>query len=244
MRGRLRHLRTSGILGRLALALGVAFQTVGCRSSALEHWSVGQLELRSGQTDRAISSLEKSKALDPDFAPSYLALAAAKAKTGDLPAVAENLQEYLRRNPEHAAAELYLAECQSNLGDDASARRSFEAFLISTDRQRDKHAGRRIHAHERLAELADRRGDAFEEDLHAGAALLEDAARRELPPVDEAASRRKAEQLVAALQLLKRAKALKPADPEVKRQLSAVLAMMGEDPQPTIEKALVDQTSP
>lgn len=203
---------------------------------------VGRLELDAGNIDSAVDELERCLAKDPEFTPAYLGLAAAHTRREDLPAVAENLKQYLARQPDHRFAHLYLAECCYRLGEYDQARAHYRRYLAgpeSETRSPEQAAQRRMRCHLRLAALAEEEGDAFASQYHAGLFHWERAtAGRGIPlaAADREATRsdglgiEKREDLVAALDCLRAAKGLRPDDPETRAALAAVLAALGQEP--------------
>ena len=210
------------------------------------------MELEAGNTAVAIRRLEKSKRRDPDFAPAYLALAAALAREGRFDAVADHLRQYLDRNPDHYVARLYLAECLLTLERRDDARSEFLAFVrraeAATESGRppalaDSHErGRLAHAYARLTEIAEHRDDVFEMNLFAGKMLYLEALPVTVRPTDAARSSTAMDRstpiasdsssettrLVDALERLQSAKRERPADPTVRVALARVLQALGE----------------
>lgn len=181
---------------------------------------VGQLELRAGNTSAAITRLERSKSRDPDFAPVYLALAAAFSRQGQYDQVAENLQRYLELNPDHHVAHLYLGECLLSLGKDNEARDQFLLYTasIETDIDREK-LDRLVHAYRRLVEIADGSRDAFGVELYSGIALYFQARQAVAAAATGQPSQRR-EILEQAAATLQAAKTRRPNDPNAGRYLT------------------------
>lgn len=200
----------------------------GCRASPLEHWVVGQTELRSGEPERAIESLQRTCRLDPEFAPAYLALAAAYSRQGEFEAVAINLRQYLLLNPEHVVARVYLAECLLTLGDHEGGRREYEAFLREAAVDEPENLPRALHCAQKLESMAAERGDRFAEELWGGAA---DYLRGRILPEDATGSEEKrVERLLAAMARFRRARTIQPGHPELQRWTDRARACLGERP--------------
>lgn len=190
---------------------------------------VGQIELETGDLGRAIASLEKSRRADPQFAPPYLALAAAYSKLGQFDRVAENLTAYLHRNPGHYVTHLYLAECYLHLADDDLARLHYLAFATQAEQDPDNHRERLLHAYQRLATLAERLGDPFETELFGAIVLVHECQRlNRVAPVNAAATAfsmdalARNEMLALAAQRLESARSARPGDLRVRTYLSIV----------------------
>jgi tetratricopeptide (TPR) repeat protein len=150
------------------IALLASLLAGGCRSTAPQYWKAGQTELEAGNFETAVNRLERSRGCDPEFAPTYLALAAAYSRTGDFDAVATALEQYLSLHPDHHVAHLYLAECLQSLGDLEGARNHYLHFAHRTSPWTHADLRRLAHTFERLSALAALRDDPFEESMYAG----------------------------------------------------------------------------
>lgn len=167
--------KEGGGLRSLTRLLAICFLAAGgCRTTSLEHWVVGKSELQVGNYDAAIEELQRCTDKDPSFSPAYLALAAAYSRQGDFVAVSANLRQFLRQQPDHDVAHLYLAECSLALGDEPTARDEYLHFIHKAKPAAERHGERLVYCYQRLAELAGRLGDRFEENLYAGLALVEE----------------------------------------------------------------------
>lgn len=187
---------------------------------------VGRLELEAGNLDAAVDHLEKCRKRDPGFAPSYLALAAARSKQGDYPAVAKHLDHYLTLNPDHQIAHLYYAECLLAMNETERAKGQYVAFIDWAASHEEEQRSRLIHSHERLAEIADKAGDGYQQKLHAGIAAMLEGLEQQSAEDGEYRARDK---LAQAVDLLQAAKREKPLDPEARAPLARVLSALGDE---------------
>ncbi|MBY0588034.1 hypothetical protein K2X85_12710 [bacterium] len=134
-----------------------------CRSTDDRVWldqALAHRELEEGNAGRAIELLDRCKKDRPDYAPTYLSLAAAWAQRGDRDRFRENIAIYRQLNPTHDVADLYLAEADFKEGHWDQADILLEEFLRVTANHFDaKTLARRIHALGRRAEIADHRQD-------------------------------------------------------------------------------------
>lgn len=155
-------------LGALAACLVGLFASTGCQSTPLEPWMMGQWELETGDVEAAVTHLEVARRSAPDFAPTYLSLAAAHTRLGDYPAVADDLRTYLDLEPGHAAVHLYLGECLRKLERHGEAETEFRRFLEKTQQGPiTSHGHQRIaFCQRRLASYALDRGDVGGEQFH------------------------------------------------------------------------------
>ena len=199
----------------------------GCRASSMEHWMTGQLELQMGSTEAAVASLERCKRDQPDFAPAYLALAAAKSKQGDFQAVAQNLVIYLRLEPQHHVANMYYAECMMTLGRFAEAEDYFNKYLATVNEPETGHRSRLAHAHSRLAELSKNRSNPRDQQFHESIAAFHRAkesrekSRLIADMAQAAAAKQQADGLITeAKQKLEQVRNERPNDPRVRKYLS------------------------
>lgn len=198
--------------------------SLGCQATAVNRWVAGKEDLRAGDHESAILHLSACTRQDPDFAPAYLALAAACSKQGDFPAVADNLEKYLERNPKHGVAHLYLAECLFQMNDDERSRDHYLQFIQRVLGEEPTDHDRLIHCYQRMVELAERRGDPFEEELYTGLAIFQRGfADRFGRPPESNSTRSPDASFAAALDRFNKAKAYRPNDPVLRRAIDEVL---------------------
>lgn len=205
---------------QLAISLFVLL-FAGCRTSSLEHWLVGKAELQVGNYDAAVQELQASTAIDPTFSPAYLALAAAYSRQGDFVAVSANLQKFLSLNPDHDVAHLYLAECSLALGDEMSARENYLSFIHKAKPYEEEHGERLVYCYQRVAELAERTGNRFEENLYTALALIEECRLQRVRTPEAASNPEIASLLAEAKQRYDAARKQSPEDLRLDETLRA-----------------------
>jgi Tfp pilus assembly protein PilF len=101
-----------------------------------------------------------------------LALAAVCVEKGDAAGAAEHLRRHVRQCPDQIMIRAYLAEMLVKMSKLADARDQFERFIAdaqSVDGPAREHV---LHCHTRLMEIAQSRGDAYEEHLHRGIGMV------------------------------------------------------------------------
>jgi hypothetical protein len=145
------------------MGLIICLLVSGCRSTGDRIWldqALAHRELEAGNAGRAIELLDRCKKDRPDYAPTYLSLAAAWAQRGDRDRFRENMAIYRELNPTHDVADLYLAEAEFKEGHGEQADLLFQDYLQATQNQFDaKTLARRIHALSRRAEVAHQQGE-------------------------------------------------------------------------------------
>ena len=170
----------------LAGGLGLA----GCRATTDRLWldqALAHRELEQGNAGRAIELLDRCKNQRPDYAPTYLSLAAAWAQRGDHDQFRENIAIYRRLNPTHDVADLYLAEAEFKDGQLDRANMLFHEFLTATSTQFDaKTLSRRAHAFDRLAQVAHQLGETSNEHLYLARLEATKAWRSAIEPTADA----------------------------------------------------------
>jgi tetratricopeptide (TPR) repeat protein len=178
-------IRSAKLLASSVLAGGLCLS--GCRATHDRLWldqALAHRELEQGNAGRAIELLDRCKRDRPDYAPTYLSLAAAWAQRGDRDQFRENIAIYRRLNPTHDVADLYLAEAEFKDGQLDRANMLFDEFLKGTSAQFDaKTLSRRAHAFERLAEIAHQQGNGGNEHLYLARLEATKAWRSAIEPV-------------------------------------------------------------
>lgn len=163
---------------RIFVCLIVGITAVGCRTMPDTTWvehALAQQELAQGQAENAIIILEDCKKRNPDYAMTYLTLAAAWARQGDTDKFRENIEAYLALNPSHHVAGLYLAEAQFKQQRLEEAKKSFQAYLTAEKGSDSKSLEHRYHALARLAEIAESEGNQLDRHLYLGRAFHQQA---------------------------------------------------------------------
>jgi tetratricopeptide (TPR) repeat protein len=140
-------------------------------SPGLPDWEKGQQAILDGQTEKAIASFQQSLKQDPTLVRNYLSLAAAYLAQGQEEQAAEQLKQYLHKQPEHALVRGQYAELLLRLNQLDAAREEFERF--ESDIQENDTLAREhlVHCHSRLMEIATRLDDEYAIHLHRGIAL-------------------------------------------------------------------------
>ncbi|MDP3071628.1 MAG: tetratricopeptide repeat protein [Opitutaceae bacterium] len=87
---------------------------------------MGQVRLRMGDKERAVTTLERAIALYPRSAPMHFQLGAAHESAGNLPAASASFSQALRIAPNYVPAALSLAQVQARQGDFANAVKTIE----------------------------------------------------------------------------------------------------------------------
>lgn len=218
---------------RLALGIAATLILIGCRSTADSTWvehALAQNELERGRPEEAIRILEDCRRRSPDYALTYLSLAAAWARQGNTDAFRENLEKYLTLNPSHYVAGLYLAEAQFKQSDLPAARKTYEAYLASEKGVDAKSLSRREHALSRLAEIAQREGDDLAFHRRTAEAQYQEALAQIASAGDQDLRDEQKLQVQSILEsaLAEFAEAKKTAadDPELERQTRAAEALL------------------
>lgn len=217
---------------RIFLSLIVGIAAVGCRTMPDTTWvehALAQQELAQGQADNAIIILEDCKKRNPDYAMTYLTLAAAWARQGDTDKFRENIEAYLALNPSHHVAGLYLAEAQFKQQRYEEAKKSFQAYLTAEKGSDCKSLEHRYHALARLAEIAESEGSQLDRHLYLGRAFhqqaLSELAASSESGVSEESRDSIAEVLTFALDELIEARELSKDTGMVDREIAAVTSL-------------------
>ena len=159
---------------RILFCLMIALAALGCRTMPDTTWvehALAQQELEQGQTGNAILILEDCKRRSPDYAMTYLTLAAAWAREGNIDKFRENIEIYLTLNPSHHVAALYLGEAQFKQQRFEEAKKSFKAYLAAERGSDSKSLEHRYHALARLAETAEFENNDLDRHIYLGRAL-------------------------------------------------------------------------
>ena len=161
---------------------------------ATKAWQQGQKAMEDDRIEEAMGQFRLSLRLDPGFAQAQLSLAAAHLAIDQEDKAAACLERYLAVKPEHWPIRWHLAGLLLKLSRPAEARGQFERFLRGAQMQEGTPPEELIRCHTRLMELAERRGDEYEERLNRGIGLFLLARRRQ--ELDDAANRQMAEELL------------------------------------------------
>jgi len=214
------------------LCLLVGITCVGCRTMPDTTWvehALAQQELAQGQADNAILILEDCKKRNPDYAMTYLTLAAAWARQGNTDKFRENIEAYLALNPSHHVAGLYLAEAQFKQQRFDEAKKSFQAYLAAEKGSDSKSLEHRYHALARLAEIAESDGNELDRHLYLGRALhqqaLSELAASSESGVSEQSKDSITEVLTFALEELQDARELSADRGMIDREIAAVTSL-------------------
>ncbi len=162
----------------LALLLPAQATQPAAPSTGLPAWQKGQQALLEGQTEQAIASFRLSLAQDPELVRNYLSLAAAYLALGQDELAAEQLERYLRTQPDHCVVRGQYAELLLRLDRTEAARAQFERFdadLQDHDALARQHL---VHCHSRLLDIAQAEEDEYAMHLHRGIGLYWLARRR------------------------------------------------------------------
>jgi tetratricopeptide (TPR) repeat protein len=175
-----RHPLALVVVGLVGIALA------GCRSTGQAPWvhqAIAQRELEEGNAGNAITILEECQKRNPEFAPTYLSLAAAWSQRGNVDEFRKNLERYLALNPSHHVARLYLAEAALRQEDLDVARTRYQEYIDAETASDRKASLRKQHAFERLSEIA--RASRDESAAHfLAACACHQAARAEINDMD------------------------------------------------------------
>ena len=216
--------------GLFCLIIGIA--AVGCRTMPDTTWvehALAQQELEEGKTENAIMILEDCKRRSPDYAMTYLTLAAAWARQGDTDKFRENIETYLALNPSHHVAGLYLGEAQFKQHRYDQAKKTFQAYLTAEKGSDSKSLEHRYHALARLAEIAENENNDLDRHLYLGRALHQQALSELARPTDAGVSEETrvaiCDSLTFALEELLEARELSKDTSIVDREVAAVTSL-------------------
>src|SRR5690349_1183276 len=95
-------------------------------SPGLPAWDKGQQAMLDGKTEQAIASFQQSLKQDPALVRTYLSLAAAYLAQGQEEQAAQQLKQYLDRQPKHCEVRGEYAELLLRLDQIDAAREQFE----------------------------------------------------------------------------------------------------------------------
>jgi predicted Zn-dependent protease len=130
--------------------------------------------------DGAIAAYRESLRLDPALCRNHLSLAAACLEKGDDTAAADQMGEYLRKQPDHLAVRVHYADLLLRLGRPVPAREQYERFVADAQSRpvlADEHL---VHCHSRLMEIAESQDDDYGEHLNRGIGLYLLAKQRQV----------------------------------------------------------------
>ncbi|MBY0227728.1 MAG: hypothetical protein K2W96_00470 [Gemmataceae bacterium] len=148
-------------------------------SPAAKAWQAGQEAMEADRLDEAVGQFQLCLRLDPTFAQAHLSLAAAQLALEQGPQAAASMERYLAAKPEHFPIRWHLSGLLLKLARFAEARKQCELFLRGAQMQDAASPEDLIRCHTRLMELAERRGDEYEERLNRGIGLYLLARRRQ-----------------------------------------------------------------
>jgi tetratricopeptide (TPR) repeat protein len=109
--------------------------------------------------------------------------AARRLDSGDNAAALPFLAQYVAAHPEHVTIRAHLAELLLKLDRNEEAREQLERYVADAQMQGEPACRHLAHCHTRLMELAQRRGDSYEEHLHRGIGLYRVAEQLQSQPV-------------------------------------------------------------
>ncbi len=190
-------------------------------------WSEGQRAMSQGEPAKAIELYQQSLAHDQSFTRAHLSLAAAYLQAGNDAKACDHLGRYLAHFPDDCQARSHYAETLWRIGKKAEARPHFERFLADAQEAGAADRKAQIHAHGRLFELAEDRGNAFEAHLHRGMGLFLLARARGALDDPEGELPREG-LLVKAAGELTAARELRPHDARATWYLGQVRAQLGQ----------------
>jgi tetratricopeptide (TPR) repeat protein len=140
-------------------------------SPGLPEWEKGQQAMLEGRTEQAVAAFQQSLKQDPGLVRNHLSLAAAYLAQGQEEKAAEQLKQYLNKQPDHYVVRGEYAELLLRLDQLEAAREQFERF--EADIQENETLARQhlVHCNSRLLEIATRLEDDYAVHLHRGIAL-------------------------------------------------------------------------
>lgn len=163
---------------------------------------------------------------DLDTGSDLLTTVAEGLERGDRASAARGLENYVRQHPDQPLFRAQLAELYVQLGRDHEARYHFERFIAQASVTNRSLRAYRVHAHTRLMELAQRRGDRFAEEYHRGLGLIELLEELDAEAANDPVLRE--EVLCQAVRALRRAEQLKPGYPGLRRALAEAHEQAGD----------------
>jgi tetratricopeptide (TPR) repeat protein len=140
-------------------------------SPGLPEWEKGQQAMLEGQTEQAIAAFGQSLKQDPALVRNHLSLAAAYLAQAKEEQAAEQLKQYLNKQPDHFVVRGEYAELLLRLGLLETAREQFEHFEADIQDHETLARKHLVHCHSRLLEIAERLEDEYAVHLHRGIAL-------------------------------------------------------------------------
>jgi Tfp pilus assembly protein PilF len=111
----------------LATACAAPLASQGVSDTAAHHYATGMKFLETGELTRAQEEFERSRGLDPKYAPAYEGLGLVVLARGDLAAAESLLEESKSKDRKYVPAYLGLAKVFAAKGDLDQARREAEA---------------------------------------------------------------------------------------------------------------------
>lgn len=163
----------------------------------------------------------------PDIdGPDALARAAACLDRGDDAAAVGHLTKHVQLHPDEVMTRAMLAELLFRLDRFPAARAEYERVVADAQLATGKPNGHLVHCHTRLMQMAEARGDEFEEHLHRGIGLVllvrtwdADPARRDEGAVEAT--------LGKAIKALRVAKGERPDEPRANLYLADAYRRIG-----------------
>lgn len=140
-------------------------------SPGWELWQRAQATLCDGQPERAIELYQRSLAVDPHLTRNYLGLAAAWLSKGEDTRACLHLTLYVAAHPEHVSVRIQYAELLRRLKRREEASEEFERVVADVQDHKEATNEHLLHCHSRLMELAEERGDEYDEHLQRGIGL-------------------------------------------------------------------------
>jgi tetratricopeptide (TPR) repeat protein len=150
-----------------------------------ELWEKGQAAMRAGQSDEAIACYQQSLAAAPHLLRNHLSLAAAYLEKGAPAEACPHLAKYLEAHPRQLLIRVQYAELLWRLHQLQEARTEFERYVAGAQDKGETLAGKLIHCHTRLMEIAEEEENAYEQHLNRGIGLYLLARKRAALPDPE-----------------------------------------------------------
>jgi predicted Zn-dependent protease len=167
------------------------------------------------------------KPAPPDDGKHLLREAARQLDAGNNAAALPFLSEYVTAHPEHVTIRAHLAELLLKLDRTGEAREQLERYVADAQEQGDPAVRHLVHCHTRLMELAKRRGDGYEEQLHRGIGLYRLAEQLQAQP-DGADDPNVEKTLFKAIDALKQAAKARPDEPRPQWYLHECWSSLGQ----------------
>lgn len=154
----------------LPASLGYSAEPVPS-SPGLEDWQEGQQAMLEGKADKAIASFHESLNKDATLVRNHLSLAAAYLAQGQEEKAAEQMETYLKAQPDHCVVRGQYAELLLRLNRLDEAREQFERVEVDLQEHETANWQHLVHCHTRLLDIAERIEDDYGLHLHRGIAL-------------------------------------------------------------------------